>query len=125
MKQINKKSNDEFTKLGEKIFSKRAGRGVRVVASEIGISAATLSRIERGYTSDIDTFRKVCLWLGIDAGEFLGGKSSPQTASITRPTAAVHFRKDQAIAPQTAKALADLILVAQQEIVRTQSSTAT
>lgn len=125
MKQINKKSNDEFAKLGEKVFSKRAGRGVRAVALEIGISAATLSRIERGYTSDVDTFQKVCLWLGVDAGEFLGGNTNHQATPAGMPVVAVHFRKDQAIAPKTAKALADLILVAQQEIMRTQGSVAT
>lgn len=37
---------------------------VRDMASEIGISAATLSRIERGYEMDARTLLKVIQWLG-------------------------------------------------------------
>ena len=42
----------------------RRGLGLRLraAAKEIGISAATLSRIERGEKPDIDNFVKICIW---------------------------------------------------------------
>lgn len=37
--------------------------GMRECAIRIGISAATLSRLERGDTPDLVTYIKVCKWL--------------------------------------------------------------
>lgn len=36
-----------------------------VACKQIGISKATLSRIEKGKIPEIDTFIKVCNWLGV------------------------------------------------------------
>lgn len=36
---------------------------VRELAAEIGVSAATLNRLERGYACDSDTLAKVMRWL--------------------------------------------------------------
>jgi len=44
------------------VRSKRDG-GVRAVSKEIGVSPATLSRIENGKTPDIETLAMVCQWL--------------------------------------------------------------
>ena len=41
--------------LGLKVLEKREDRGVREVAKEIGISPATLSRVERGNLPDLET----------------------------------------------------------------------
>lgn len=43
------------------IQQKRGRRGMRAVAKEIGISFATLSRIERGRAPRGDTLKKICL----------------------------------------------------------------
>lgn len=37
--------------------------GVRTIAKQIGVSAATLSRIERGHAMDLATWLKVQAWL--------------------------------------------------------------
>jgi len=61
--------------LSELVYQRRGGRlgaGLRETAREIGISAATLSRVERGGVPDIDSFRKLCLWLDKSADELLG-----------------------------------------------------
>lgn len=99
--------------LGRRLHEQRAGRGVREVATEIGVSAATLSRVERGYLPDVETFTKICGWLGIDAGEVLGLKPAARPAVPL----AVHFRKDREIGPETARALAELILAAQRALL--------
>lgn len=106
MKQSSNQAVSQLEQLGQKLLIHRGGRGIREVAKEINVSPATLSRVERGYMPDIDTFRKICNWLNVDPGEILGTK--PQVAAA--PLAAVHFRKDQAVAPETAQALAKLIL---------------
>ncbi|MHB8562404.1 MAG: helix-turn-helix domain-containing protein [Acidiferrobacteraceae bacterium] len=100
--------------LGRKLSEKRGERGVRETAREIGISHATLSRVERGYLPDLDTFSKICRWLDIDPGKVLGLRSTSQN---DRPQAAVHFKKDEALKPETARALADLILTAQRAMM--------
>jgi|ERR1051326_3777064 DNA-binding Xre family transcriptional regulator len=100
--------------LGRKLLDRRGHRGVREVAKEIGISPATLSRIERGYVPDLETFGKVCRWLQVNPGDVLGIPTKP---SVARLTAAVHFRKDQTLNPETAHALARLILAAQRAII--------
>lgn len=98
--------------LGRRLLEARGERGIRAVAAEIGISHATLSRIERGLMPDLETFSKVCRWLGVDPGEVLRIKGREPEAGTETPVAAVHFRKDQALQPKTAQALAQLILAA-------------
>lgn len=103
--------------LGRKLRERRGGRGIRLVAAELGVSAATLSRVERGYLPDLDTFGKICRWLEIDPGEVLRVRA--REAPTGNPSAAVHFRKDHAISATTAAALANLILAAQRAALAT------
>ena len=53
------------TRLGILLRLYRAHRdqNVRDTAAEIGISAATLSRVERGHECDVDTLLKLLAWL--------------------------------------------------------------
>lgn len=103
--------------LSRKLLRKRGNRGIREVAKEIGISSATLSRIERGHLPDIETFGKVCKWLNLDPSKILGVKSH----SKETPRISVHFRKDKTIKPETAQALAQLILAAERAILASES----
>lgn len=98
--------------LGTKLVEERGDRGVREVAQEIGISPATLSRIENGHVPDLQTFKRICDWLKIEPGEILGAKPSGND----KLQAAVHFKKQQALSPKTAKSLANMILAAQRSI---------
>jgi transcriptional regulator with XRE-family HTH domain len=91
--------------------------GVRAAAQQVGISAATLSRVERGYLPDLETFGKVCKWLGVDPGQVLGITSKPQST----PRVAVHFKKEAAITPATAKALAQMVLAAHRAWLATEN----
>lgn len=52
-------------RLGEVLKSHRlmSRAGVREAAREVGISPATLSRIERGKPCDSGSFAKIMLWL--------------------------------------------------------------
>lgn len=53
------------TPLGRMLRLYRANteQSVRDLGPEIGISIATLSRIERGGECDLDTFLKLCMWM--------------------------------------------------------------
>jgi transcriptional regulator with XRE-family HTH domain len=98
--------------LGRLIAVKRGGRAVRAAAAEVGVSSATLSRVENGHMPDLETFAKICQWLDRDPRELLGMSQADQQA----PQAVVHFRKKKTIAPETAIALGELILAAQRAI---------
>ncbi len=95
--------------LGRKIAERRGTIGVRAAAKEIGISSATLSRVENGNIPDLATFAKICNWLGEDPNRFLG----MQPAKDRVETASVQFRKKDATSIDTATALGDMILKAQ------------
>lgn len=98
--------------LGRLITKRRAGKGIRAAANEVGISSATLSRIENGHMPDLETFAKLCQWLGNDPSEFLGFQAKPMGVAST----VVHFRKKKTVTKETAHALGELILATQAAI---------
>lgn len=95
--------------LGRRVLDKRGGRGIREVAKEIGISHGTLSRVERGFLPDIATYQKICRWLGVNLSTITESPNQKKQS----PTVEVHFRKQPTISPETAQALATMILTAQ------------
>jgi len=94
--------------LGKLITRKRQGRGIRAAAVEAGVGHATLSRVENGHMPDLMTFARICHWLEVDPGEFLGTATTKEA-----PKAVVHFRKEKTVSRDTAVALGELILAAQ------------
>jgi transcriptional regulator with XRE-family HTH domain len=93
--------------IGRLVLAKRGGRGVRAVAKEIGISHATLSRVERGFLPDLENYEKICNWLGIAAN------TSQQALRTSGNAPQVHFRREKTATAETAAALATMILAAQ------------
>ena len=62
------KSNIDGIQLGGEVFRFRTQVkkiGVRTAAKEIGISAATVSRVERFHKPDLNTFLRLCIWMGV------------------------------------------------------------
>ncbi|MEX2126092.1 MAG: helix-turn-helix transcriptional regulator [Woeseia sp.] len=101
--------------LGQLIVEKRGSIGVRAAAKEIGISAATLSRVENGYLPDLQNFQLICQWLGVDPNQILGFASSRESRD-DEIRASVHFRKEKTTSPETAAALAKMILHVQRAL---------
>lgn len=101
--------------LGQLIAEKRGGQGLRTTARAIGISPATLSRVENGHLPDLENFRRICRWLEIDPNRILGFPA-PRPSGEKRVRASVHFRKRKTTAPATAAALAKLILHVQRAL---------
>jgi len=103
-------------KLGKLLMERRGGMGIREFAKQLGISPATLSRVEHGKLPDIDTFSKICDRLGLDPSEYLQ-ISRPLDSSGSGPgTASVHFKADAQLNPSAASDLAKLILAAQNHV---------
>jgi transcriptional regulator with XRE-family HTH domain len=99
---------------GRLLAAKRGSRGVRAAALEADVSTSTYSRVENGYMPDLETFAKLCRWLGRDPGEFLGFKA--EEGSDTQQATVVHFKKKKTVSVETATALGELILAAQRAI---------
>ena len=96
--------------LGRLIVKKRDGQGIRAAAKEIGISPATLSRVENGHLPDLENFKKICQWLNIDVSSVVG--VPPTAKRVDMPRA--QFRKEGTTRKETAIALANMILAAEQ-----------
>lgn len=99
-------------KLGQLILRKRGSMGVRAAAQEIGISPATLSRIERGHIADIQTMNKIFGWLGMDPRDYFGFKGADDKPQESTGGVQIVFKKKKTLKPQTAQALAELIMAA-------------
>lgn len=100
--------------LGPLVKSKRGEKKLRETAAEIGIGPATLMRVESGHTPDLQTFGKICNWLGEDPGSFLGYKNQSPEKKDDKLMLSAHFRADQASKPDTINALAQMISMAVQ-----------
>lgn len=103
-------SNSLDTKrFSEMIKSKRGNKGLRVLASEIGISASTLSRIEQGNIPDIDTYLRLCDWLEVSTDYFTN--SNTDIENVQNGIIA-HLRADKTLPPSTSEALIQMINLA-------------
>jgi DNA-binding Xre family transcriptional regulator len=103
--------------LGGLVRDKRGQQKLRETALQVGIGPATLMRIENGRTPDVETFGKICRWLEIDPGSFLGFEpKEDRTTALSEPMISVgaHFKTDQNPQPATVQALAQMMLLAMQ-----------
>jgi transcriptional regulator with XRE-family HTH domain len=106
--------------LGAMVRSKRGQRKLREVAREIGIGPATLLRVESGRIPDVLTFGKICKWLQLDPGTFLGFEKKPDSHSETHAESpsmlvfSAHLKAAQTQQHETVHALAQLLFLASQ-----------
>jgi transcriptional regulator with XRE-family HTH domain len=86
---------------------------LRETASEIGIAAATLLRVEAGRIPDVATFGKICQWLGVDPASFLGTTQDNKKEESRHPLlVSAHLKVDRTPNAKTINALAQMILLA-------------
>lgn len=105
--------------LGAIVRDRRGEKKLRETAREIGISPATLMRVESGRIPDVETFGKTCKWLEMDPADFLGIEkkvltSSKKLSSTPVLSLSAHFKADQTPKPETVEALAQMVLLALQ-----------
>jgi transcriptional regulator with XRE-family HTH domain len=89
--------------------NKRAEKGLRAVADEIGgVSAATLSRIEQGKIPDVDTFIRICKWLNVPTDTFILSDSKKKSPS-TKDQVVAHLRAERELSKDTVNMLIKMI----------------
>lgn len=101
--------------LGALVRDKRGRRKLRETAAEIGISPSTLMRVENGRIPDVETFGKLCHWLALDPGSFLGFEPKQDSGAVTAApftSISAHYKTDQNPQPATVQALAQMMLLA-------------
>ena len=96
-------------KLGDELLRKRGklGWSLRQVEAETGVSAATLSRIERGSVPDLPIVEKLAEWLGVvvHAG---GDEQAPKnTDEELKRTIEIHLRANKNLPQELARSIAD------------------
>lgn len=91
------------------IKEKRGKVGLREVAKEIGgVSAATISRIEQGKIPDVDTFIKICKWLGTSTDTFII-KNEVNNQITNKEHIVAHLRAEKELEPSTIEMLIKMI----------------
>lgn len=95
--------------LSEELRRRRTDQGLslRDVEDATGISAATLSRIERGSTPDFDIVKKLAKWLDVVVGTEGASTGAPKTDAELKRTIEVHLRADKNLSPKLARSIAD------------------
>lgn len=101
-------------KLSSMIKAKRGDKGLRDVSKEIGISAPTISRIEQGKVPDVETFIRLCEWLGVSADTFTRTTAGHREQSGKMALVA-NLRADKELEPETVDMLLKMIDLAYQK----------
>jgi transcriptional regulator with XRE-family HTH domain len=95
--------------LGDELARHRKERGLslRDVEEATGVSATTLSRIERGSTPDLEIVSKLAKWLEVVV--HTAGKESVRKNSDAdlKRTIEVHLRANKDLSPALARSIAD------------------
>ena len=104
------------------------GVGLRDAAEGSGVSASTLSRLERGAATslpDSGTLTKLANWLGLTLSSLLSDKEKTDVVEpqlTTSEVVEVHLRADKELSPETAKALAEMFKTLYDHCLQTQES---
>jgi transcriptional regulator with XRE-family HTH domain len=94
------------------IKEKRGSYGLRKTAGDIGgISAPTLSRIEKGNVPDVDTFIKICNWLDVPTDTFINSEENSSRKKLIG-----HLRADRELDAGTIDMLVKLIEMAYKKL---------
>ena len=106
-----KPSEIDISRFAADITTKRGIMGLRAVAKDIGISAPTLSRIEKGNVPDLDTFMRTCRWLGKSPQHYTSmpkGNEPETTPKIIE----AQLRADKTLPKETIDAISRMVELA-------------
>jgi transcriptional regulator with XRE-family HTH domain len=93
--------------------SKRADKGLRATANEIGgISIATLSRLEQGKVPDVDTFMRICKWLDVPTDYFSENSQHISVPESNKSRIIAHLRAERELGSDTIDTIVKLINMA-------------
>ncbi|GAB3977809.1 hypothetical protein GCM10028806_39830 [Spirosoma terrae] len=99
--------------LSNMVKVRRGEKVLRDVAKEIGgISPSTLSRIEQGHVPDVETFIKICQWLGEPTETFVIPANTSVQADTSQEKIIAHLRAEKTLKPKTVEMLVKVIELA-------------
>src|SRR5713226_2092630 len=80
---------------------------LREVEAQTGISAATLSRIERGRRPEVGVIEKLARWLKVNVSAARPEEAGVRTDEDLKRAIAVHLRANRKLSEGTARAIAE------------------
>ena len=98
----------DMQRLSDLIRSKRGNCGLRKIATIIGVSPATISRVERGTVPDVATFLAICDWIEMLLYELIRNMNDTQNLDTCYSVCA-ELRTDKRLDPEVADAIAVLV----------------
>jgi transcriptional regulator with XRE-family HTH domain len=106
--------------LYEALDVKRRADGLswRDVASAIGVSASTLTRMAQGASPDVEGFGKMVRWLAVSADDFISrpkGRTSKKQEELL-VVVSRHLRASKELDAKSAKALEGIIEAAYKQV---------
>lgn len=117
----------DVERLGQRLRKARRAQDLTLedVFKTTGVSVATLSRVERGGSKDIDagTLVSVCKWMGVRPEEFGLRAEAPKTPSRRNPASTpeaveLYLRADKNLDERTAVLLAEMFRAAYEKLVK-------
>jgi transcriptional regulator with XRE-family HTH domain len=112
--------------LGDRVRARRRGKGlsIREAAREVGVSAPTLSRIERGmHLPERENLLRIARWAGVRMDPVLYPNArrvrnaimhDPQESTVE--AVELHLRADKSLTREDAEALSELFRVAYETV---------
>ena|SRR5579864_2134173 len=102
------------------IDAKRSGEGLswRRLATQLGLSASTFSRMARGHRPDVETFLRLVDWLGTPPLTFIRGGTRSTTGPDTLTAISIALRGDGALGREQAESLEEIVRVAYNHLRR-------
>jgi transcriptional regulator with XRE-family HTH domain len=90
----------------------------RDVATAVGVSASTLTRMAQGASPDVEGFGKMVRWLGVSADDFIAPVKARQPKKQEELLVVVsrHLRASKELDPRSAKALEGIIEAAYKQM---------
>jgi transcriptional regulator with XRE-family HTH domain len=117
----------DVERLGQRLRRVREERGFTLqrLSKQTGVSTATLSRVERGGSRDIDggTLVRLCEWMGVQPKEFSLGAAYPKVPGRKAPASTpeaveLYLRADKNLDRKTASLLAEMFKAAYEKLAR-------
>lgn len=117
----------DVERLGQRLRRVRIERGYTLerLWNDTGVSIATLSRIERAGSKEIDggTLMLLCRWMGARPEEFRPGAEPPKVPGRKAPASTpeaveLYLRADKNLDPRAASLLAEMFKAAYQKLAR-------
>ncbi|GAB3990387.1 hypothetical protein GCM10028807_17440 [Spirosoma daeguense] len=113
MKQMEAHSFLNTSLLSSMVRSRRGDKVLRDAVKEIGdISPSTLSRIEQGHVPDVETFIRICQWIGEPTETFINATGESGQSNSGQQKIIAHLRAEKALSPKTVEMLVKVIELA-------------